>query len=377
MSDASRRAEFARFADEVVAPPAQGADARGAVDPAVVDALRDRGYLGCVVPQELGGLGMSQVDYGLLTGEVGRACASARTLMTVQGLVTEALMRWGSPALKAAWLTPLARGSHIGAFALSEEEAGSDASLIRTCIERDGDDLLISGRKQWISYGQSADVFLIFGRLPDGFAAVLVPGDTPGLTRQPVAAMTGTRAAMMAHINLDKCRIGGDSIVGRTGFGLSHVAATALDHGRYSVAWGAVGIAEAAISFAGSHARTRTQFGSPLIEMPAMRARLAKMGVAAQAARALCLESGNLRDARSPSALMCTVAAKYAASKAAVYAANEAVHIHGARGLMADWPVERLLRDAKVTEIIEGSSDVLESMLGGYYGEAGHATGNS
>ncbi len=358
-----RRRAFEEFTCEYVAPFAAAADRSGFLDPSVIQALRKKGYLGGFVPIDSGGLGLDQITYGLLTGEVARACSAARTLLTVHGLVETALMRWGSEETRRELLPALATGRQLGAFALSESEAGTDAGALLTQIRREGNDLLVSGEKQWVSFGQSADVFLVFGRTPEGIAAVLVPGSCANLERRPVTTMAGTRGAMMAHLRLNGCRVPIHAMVGRPGFGLSHVAASALDHGRYSVAWGAVGIIDACVQACLRFVRDRPQFSTTLLKQPLMRARLTRMKVAARAARLLCMEAGRLRNANASSAIAETMAAKYFASKAAVEAANEAVQIHGARGLLEDMGIERLLRDAKVTEIIEGSSDMLELLL--------------
>lgn len=355
---------FRHFAQDGIAPSAATSDKAGRLDPASVEALRSHGYFGCVTPRALGGLGMDQISYGLLTAEVGRACSATRTLMTVHHLTSAAVLRWATPETKATLVPRLARGEEIAAFALSEPGAGSDASALSTTIHREGDNLVISGKKCWVSFGQIASVLLVIGRSDEGMTAVLVPHNTPGLHKQPVNTMVSTRASMMAEITLDRCKVPATWIVGRAGFGLSHVVTTALDHGRYSVAWGSVGIAEAAVHASCEFTQSRSQFGSLLRDKPLMRARLTRIAVAARAARALCMEAGRLREAGAPSAIVETMVAKYAASKAAVYATNEAVQIHGARGLLEEQQIERLLRDAKVTEIIEGSSDILELLLG-------------
>jgi glutaryl-CoA dehydrogenase (non-decarboxylating) len=358
------RRAFARFASEWIAPFARASDRSGALERAVIDALRREGFLGCLLPAESGGLSMDHVTYGLLTAEVARVCSSARTLMTVHGLVETAVQRWGSVETRSALLPELAAGRQLGAFALSEPRAGSDAGALETEIRRDGHHLVISGEKSWVSFGQIADIILLFGRSTEGITAVLIPGDCPNLVRVPVGTMVGTRGSMMAHLRLDNCRVPARAVIGRPGFGFSHVAAAALDHGRYSVAWGAVGIIDACLHACAEFTRERAQFSSLLKDQPLMRARLTRMAVMARAGRLLCTEAGRLRDVGSPAAIKETMAAKYFASKAAVYAANEAVQIHGARGLMEEAGVERLLRDAKVTEIIEGSSDILELLLG-------------
>lgn len=357
------RCDFARFAEQSVAPFAAAADSTGALDPSVIEALRTQRFLAAFVPAEFGGLGMDEITYGLLTGEVARACSAARTLLTVHGLVATAVLRWGSAETKSALLPELAAGRRLGAFALSELQAGSDAGAIQTSIRHDHGDLVISGEKAWVSFGQTADVFLVFGRSVEGVTAVLVPGDCRNLRRHPVLTMVGTRGARMAHLSFDECRLPARAVLGRPGFGLSHVAAAALDHGRYSVAWGASGIIAAALKASSQFTRERSHSSTLLKCLPLMRARLARMAVTARAARLLCIEAGRLRNARAPSAMAATLAAKYFASRAAVQAANEAVQIHGARGLLEESGVERLLRDAKVTEIIEGSSDTLELLL--------------
>ena len=316
-----------------------------------------------MLPKELGGRGMNALTYGVLSGEVGRACSACRTLLTVHDMVAAAVHRWASPRLRQDVLPRMAGGAVLAAFALSEPEAGNDAASIATTITRDGDTYLIRGQKNWISFGQIADVFLVFGQSKGGSVAVLVPGDADGLARAPVANMVGTRGASMANIRFDDVRVPVDAIVGKEGFGLSHVAQTALDHGRYSVAWGAVGIVDAALASCSEFSRARQAFGASLADQPIVQRELTRMAVSARAARLMCMEAGRLRALRDPASLGQTLMAKYFASKAAVRAANAAVQLHGARGLLAGALPERLLRDAKVTEIIEGSSESLEVVI--------------
>jgi len=364
VAPAEARQVFAEFANQHVAPHAATADRTGELDPTVIRALRERGFLSGFLPTEWGGLGMDSVTYGVLTGEVARVCSAARTLLTVQGLVATAVLRWGSADMRRSLLPELASGRQLAAFALSEPRAGSDAGTLETQIRRSDGDLIISGEKSWVSFGQTADVFLLFGRSAEGVTAVLVPGGSRNLMREPVRTMVGARGAGMAHLKLDNCRVPAQSVVGRPGFGLSHVAAHALDYGRYSVAWGAVGIIDAALQACLKFARERPVRSALLKDQPLMRGRLTRMAASARAARLLCMEAGRLRDMNAVSATTETMIAKYFSSKSAVQAANEAVQIHGARGLLEEAGIERLLRDAKVTEIIEGSSDTLELLLG-------------
>ena len=209
------RKEFARFAQEFIAPRAGESDRTSTLDPAVIDALRKRQFLGGFLPRTCGGLGMDQMTYGLLTGEIARACSATRTLLTVHGLVATAVLRWGSNETQSEWLPELASGRQLAAFALSELGAGTDAGAIETTMRRDAGDWILSGEKAWVSFGQTADVFLLFGRCVDGVAAVLLPGDCRNLVRHPVTTMVGTRAGMMAHLRLDECRVPARMIIDR------------------------------------------------------------------------------------------------------------------------------------------------------------------
>jgi glutaryl-CoA dehydrogenase (non-decarboxylating) len=363
-SEDAARGAFARFANEAISPYAAASDAAGAIRPECIEAIRSAGYLGAFLPRDVGGLGLDAVSYGLLTCEMARACSSCRTLMTVHDMVGSAILRWGSRELRSEILPQLATGSLIAAFALSEADAGSDAAAMRATIRRQGEDLILDGVKSWVSYGQTANLFLVFGRSEEGITAVLVSGEQPGITRRAVTEMVGTRAAMMADVRFEACRLSPHSIVGKPGFGLTHIAQTALDHGRYSVGWGAVGIIDAAFAACTAFVRERCQFGTPLVTQPQIRVHLTRMAALARASRLMCREAGLLRQARAPEAIIETMLAKYFAAKSAVSAANAAVQIHGARGLLRSGKPERLLRDAKVTEIIEGTAEMLELLIG-------------
>ncbi|WP_157201895.1 acyl-CoA dehydrogenase family protein [Massilia sp. Root335] len=363
LPSADRKKEFARFASERVAPFAEAADRTGCLSDDVIDALSDAGYLGALVSPEYGGMGMSQAQYGELTAEIARSCSATRTLLTVHGLVTTSVARWGSDKLKGDFLRRFTSSAGLTAFAMSEANAGSDAKAIELSIQEDGADLLLFGEKRWISFGARAAYILVFGVLAGASTAVLVNGDCPNLIKEAVPSMVGTRGAMMANLRFDGCRVPKNAIVGRPGFGVSHVAATALDFGRYSVAWGSIGIIEACVRKSLEFSNARYQFDKRIKDHPQVAARITKMLAVSRVTRLLATEAGRLRDEGSPDSLLETMLAKYAASKGAVYAANEAIQIHGARGLLTETGLERLLRDAKVTEIIEGSSDVLETMI--------------
>jgi alkylation response protein AidB-like acyl-CoA dehydrogenase len=358
------RAEFRAFASAEVAPHADRFDREEAIDLDLVRQLAARGYLGSLLPAEHAGGergGRDMITYGLLTEELGRACSSVRSLLTVHDMVAHGIQRWGSPAQRERWLPRMARGEVIGALALSEPEAGSDASGVRTeaVPEPEGaDGFVLTGSKKWISFGQIADLFLVIARCQAKPTAFLVERGTPGLAIAPIRGLLGTRASMLAELTFDGCRLPKESLIGRIGFGVSHVAAAALELGRYSVAWGSVGIGQACLDASQSYAASRQQFGKPLSDHQLIRAMLTEMIVNVRAARLLCCRAGYLKEIGDPGAFMEIMAAKYFASTMATRVAADAVQIHGANGIGADYPVGRYLRDSRVMEIIEGSTQI-------------------
>ncbi|MGW1104719.1 acyl-CoA dehydrogenase family protein [Streptomyces sp. NPDC002540] len=363
---AQDRKEFRAFADHHIAPHADAYHRAQRTPPEIIRLLADEGLLGLPVAQEYGGGGCDAVTLGLLAGELGRACSSLRSLLTVHTMVAHAIARWGSRSQKETWLPRLARGERIGALAVSEPGAGSDASAVTTRLVRDGDDWVADGHKKWITYGESADLFLVVGRSAEGPTALLVERDTPGLRTEPIEDMIGIRASMTAHVYFDDCRVPAGNALARPGLGVSHVVGAALDLGRYTVGWGCVGILDACLEASADYAATREQFGSLIKEHQLVRRMISNMYTDAHAARLLCLEAGRLRDERHPGALAATSTAKYFAATAAGRAAADAVQIHGANGCSSDYPVQRLLGDSRVMEIIEGSAQLHQVGLAEY-----------
>lgn len=355
-----------RFVRERIAPRAGGWDREQRIPLDLLDELRGRGYLGAPLPREVGGGDMEPIAYGLLTQEIGSGCSSVRSLLTVHDMVTSTLWRWGNAFVKEEVVPRLARGEWLGALALSEPAVGSDAAAVETEARREGEDLVLDGLKTWTSFGQIADVFLVLARWDGQLAALLVPAESAGLTRSPITGMVGTRAALLAELRFDGCRVPVSHLVGRRGFGLSHVVSTALDHGRYSVAWGAVGIAQACLDACLQHTSQRSQFGSPLAEHPLVQRKLTEMIASSRAARLLCYRAGYLRQNGDPGAIAETMVAKYFASRVATRSANDAIQLHGAVGLTDRSPVERYLRDARVTEVIEGSTQIQQMSIPRY-----------
>jgi len=360
LSETQRQARlrFREFVKERVLPYAPGWDREERVPTEVIDCLRANGYLGAPLPAECGGGGMDAITYGLLTEEIGRGCSSLRSLLTVHDMVTLAIWRWGSRELKAKVARSAGTGETLCALALTEKEAGSDAASVQTVAIKEGDEYVISGGKKWITFGQVADFFLVLARMEDKLTAFLVPSDAPGFSRRPIRGIVGARASLLAEMEFNRCRIPSLNIVGRPGFGLSHVFSTALDLGRYSVAWGSVGIAQACLDACLEYTASRTQGGVLIREHQLIQRKLTDMIVNTRAARLLCYRAGYLRDTGNPAAMSETLIAKYFASLAAVAAANDAVHLHGANGLTEEYSVARYLRDSKVMEIIEGSTEI-------------------
>ncbi|HSS47597.1 MAG TPA: acyl-CoA dehydrogenase family protein [Thermoanaerobaculia bacterium] len=357
------RDEFRDFVAAEILPHADRWDREAAISRKVIDALRARDYLGSNVVGKFGGVGRDMITYGLLTEEIARGCSSVRSLLTVHDMVAHAIQRWGSPEQRQTFLPALARGKLLAALALSEANAGSDAGSVETTAADSNYGWVLNGRKKWTTFGQIAGLFLVLAQFEGQPTAFLVERETPGLTVKPLQGVWGTRASQLAELTFEECCIPHGNLIGRIGFGLSHVIAAALEHGRYSVAWGAVGIGQACLDACRRYTAERRQFGVPLSDHQLIRRLLADMIVNVRAARLLCLRAGWLRDQRDPVAFMEIMAAKYFASTMAVRAANDAVQIHGANGMSDDFPVGRYLRDAKVTEIIEGSTQIQQNAL--------------
>jgi glutaryl-CoA dehydrogenase (non-decarboxylating) len=353
---------FREFCSKHIRPAAEEFDRNEIVPPEIAARMGEEGLLGLTVAPRYGGLGSDMVTYGLLHEEVGRGCGSCRSLLTVHEMVCYAIQRWGSKAQKEHWLPLLVTGAVVGAFAASENGAGSDLSSIETTAAVRGEVYILSGRKQWISFGQIAGLFLVLARCGVGLAAFLVERETTGVKVLPMRGVTGLKASMLAEIVFEEVEVPRGNLVGRLGFGLSHVFSSALLHGRYSVAWGCVGIAQECLKLA-FEASQRVQFGAPIHTHQLVKRLIAEIAVNTQAARLMCLHSGVLIDRGDPDAVPQIMAAKYFASQAASKSADHAVQIHGARGLRPETPVNRLWRDARVMEIIEGSTELQQIMI--------------
>jgi alkylation response protein AidB-like acyl-CoA dehydrogenase len=359
-STAELRAAVRAFAAVEVAPLAAAIDEIERVPRELVVRIARLGWLGAALSEEWGGAGWDSHEQGILHEELGRGSASVEGVVNVHNMASQSVQRWGSRGLKQKWLPRFASGTSLAAFALTEPEAGSDVASVATAAVRDGDAWVLDGTKHWITCGQTADVFLVLARSVEGPTAFLVERDAPGLRMEPIGGLLGCRGYALASLKLERCRVPGEQLVGRPGFGLSHVASVGLDAGRYSLAWACVGMIEACLAATLSYISQRRQFGVLLAEHALIQRIVARMSVAARAARGLCLAAAESRSRRSPGAALDAMVAKYFAANAFWRAASDAVQVHGAAGCSRALPVERWLRDAKIMEIIEGTREIHE-----------------
>jgi glutaryl-CoA dehydrogenase (non-decarboxylating) len=358
------RASFREFVDTQVAPFAGLADRDQLLPTQVIRSLAEAGYLGSTLSREHGGRALDALTYGQLSEEFGRTCQSVRNFVAVVDMVAYAIARWGTPAQAAAWLGRITSGETIAAFALTEPDIGSDAKNVTTTARRDAADAVLTGRKKWISFGQIADLFLVFAQYDGAHTGFLVERNTPGLTITPIEGLLGLRGSMLAELDFDQCRVPLTNMVGLPGMGLLFVASSALEMGRYSTAWGCVGLAQACLDASTSYAADRVQYGTPIADHQLVRRMLADMVTGIAAARSLCRQAGSARTAGDPDAVNQTLIAKYFASTMVNRVADDAVQIHGAQGIGAEFAVQRHLRDARVMEIIEGTTQIHQDIIG-------------
>ncbi len=357
------QAAFQVFVDEEIVPYAAKNDLEERIPPEVIKKLADRGYLGSMIPKEYGGMDMDMITIGLLNEEVGRGCSSVRGLLTVHGMVALAILRWGTKEQREYWLPQMASGEIIGAFGLTEPNVGSDAKSIETAAVYEAGSYILNGRKKWTTMGQIADIYLIFAKCEDKPTAFIVEKGSSGFSASPITGLIGSRASMIAELFMEDCRIPEKNLVGRIGTGLSHVALFSLDYGRYTIAWGCVGLGQACLDESLKYSRKRKQFGGPLRQNQLIQKMITEMVVNIKAARLMCLNAGYLKEIGDPDSIMETWNAKYFASTVINKIASDAVQIHGANGCCREYPVERYYRDARVNEIIEGTTQMHEVLI--------------
>nr|WP_206314201.1 acyl-CoA dehydrogenase family protein [Streptomyces coryli] len=356
------------FTDREIRPHAAEWDRAESVDRAIVKKLGSVGFLGLTIPEEYGGSGGDHLSYVLVTEELGRGDSAVRGIVSVSlGLVGKSIAAWGSEEQKRQWLPRLTSGEALGCFGLTEPGTGSDAANLTTRAVRDGDEWVIDGAKMFITNGTWADVVLLFARTSDapghkGVSAFLVPTDAAGLTRREIHGKLGLRGQATAELVLEGVRVPDSAMVAPEGKGFS-VAMSALAKGRMSVAAGCVGIAQAALDAAVGYAGEREQFGAPIAGKQLVQELISDIAVDVDAARLLTWRVADLIDRGLPFATESSKA-KLFASEAAVRSANNALQVFGGYGYIDEYPVGKLLRDARVMTLYEGTSQIHKLLIG-------------
>ncbi len=364
------------FAQNEVLPKAAEIDREHRHPTELVKRMAELGFLGVAVPDQYGGAGLDNVCYALAMEEISRACASTGVIMSVNNsLVCDPIYRFGTEEQKKEWLTPLASGKLLGCFALSEPEAGSDAAAQKTTAEKQSDgSWIINGTKNWITNGPVADVCVLFTMNDKaaghkGITAFILPMKTKGVRTGPPDDKMGIRGSKSSQIYLDEVRLPADALLGEVGRGFA-VAMSTLDGGRIGIAAQALGIARACLEDSLAYAQQRRTMGKPIVQHQAISFKLADMATEIDAARLLVHRAAWLKDNKLPYGKEASMAKLYA-SDVANRAAREAIQIYGGNGYVTEFPVERHFRDAKITEIYEGTSEIQRLVIAGYLQKGG------
>ncbi len=363
------------FATNEVLPKAAEIDREHRHPAELVKRMAELGFLGIAIPEEYGGSGFDHVSYALAMEEVSRACASTGVIMSVNNsLVCDPIYRFGTEEQKKEWLVPLASGKLLGCFALSEPEAGSDAAAQKTTAEKSGDTWTINGTKNWITNGPVADVCVLFTMNDKaaghkGITAFILPMKTKGVRVGQPDDKLGIRGSKSSQIFLDDVKLPDALCLGGVGGGFK-VAMSTLDGGRIGIAAQALGIARASLEDSLAYAQQRRTFGKPIAQHQAIQFKLADMATEIDAARLLTLRAAWLKDQKLPYGKEASMAKLYA-SDVANKAAREAIQIFGGNGYVTEYPVERHFRDAKITEIYEGTSEIQRLVIAGHLAKGG------
>jgi len=355
------------FAQSTLAPRAEEIDREARFPAENIAELAQMGVMGINLPEEYGGADMGSVGEALAIAEIAKACAATAEILAVHCLVSEIILHAGTEAQKKKYL-PMACNGQIGAFALTEAGAGSDASAAKTKAVVDGGDYIINGTKCFISnMSKSEGDYVVVIALTDpdkgvkGMSAILVDKDTPGFSIGKTEDKMGIRGAGVSELVFEDCRVPRSNLVGEEGQGFK-IAMTALDGGRIGMAAQGVGLAEAAIAHAVKYSKERVQFGKPISANQGIQWYLADMAVRTEAARLLTMQAADLKD-RGISVTKQAAMAKYYASENAVWVTNKSLQIHGGYGYMKDYAIERMYRDARIIPLYEGTSEVQKMVI--------------
>ena len=353
------------FAAAELAPNVDAWDREAHFEPSLIRKLGESGFLGMLIPEQYDGLGLDTLTYLIALEEIAAVDASTAVMMSVHNsLPTQMILKSGSEEQRERFLKPMARGELLGAFALSEPEAGSDAGSLRAQAVRDGDDWVLNGTKSWVTSGSHAGVILVMARTDSsgdrkgakGIGAFIVTPDMPGFNVGKKEDKMGLRASPTVQLNLEDLRVPAANLLGDPSKGFVY-ALQGLDNGRLGIAAQATGIARAALELSVRYAAERRQFGVPIADFQAIQFKLADMAVRVTAARALLHASAAAKDRGEPITQFGSMS-KLLASETAMWVTTQAIQIYGGYGYVKEYPVERLFRDAKVTEIYEGTSEI-------------------
>ena len=361
------RESVRKFARERLAPNAAQWDREKHFPRAELEAIAAMGLCGVAIPEDWNGAGMNYTALAIACEEISAGDGSTCTIVMVTNLVANILLGYGNDAQKGEFLRPVAQGKALGAFCLSEPHAGSDAAAITTRAEKVGSGYVLNGVKQFITSGKNAALAIVFavtdkGAGKKGISAFVVPTSTPGYQVARIEDKTGQRASDTAQIVLENCKVPAANLLAQEGMGY-RIALANLESGRINVAAQATGMASTALEAALSYARERKSMGKTLLEHQAVNFRLADMATGVEAARQLYLHAAQLRDAGEPCLKEASMA-KLFASESAERVCSDAIQIHGGYGYVSDFPVERIWRDVRVTQIYEGASDIQRLVIG-------------
>jgi butyryl-CoA dehydrogenase len=357
------------FAEKEVAPRAAVVDAEARFPAETIRMMGELGLMGVTIPEEYGGAGADSICYVIAIEEISRACASTGVIMSINNsLVCDLIHKFGDEGQKRRFLIPLARGERLGCFCLSEPDAGSDASNLRVTALAEGDHFVLSGVKNFITNGKEADIAIVFATVGHhlkhkGICALVVEKGTPGLHVLKEESKLGIRGSSTCQLLFEQCRVPRANLLGEIGEGF-RIAMVSLDGGRIGIAAQAVGIARAALEASLEYARGRVQFGRPIAAFQAIQFLLADMATRIDAARLLTYRAASLRDCGAPYTKEGSMA-KLSASEVAMWVTTKAIQIYGGYGYITDYPVQRHFRDAKVTEIYEGTSEIQRLVIAG------------
>jgi len=360
------QARARRFAQGEILPIAAEYDRKAEVPPGIADKAKVAGLINVTIPTEYGGMGYGALESAIIAEELGAACAGISITILVNGLALTPIQLFGTEEQKEKFLRPVAEGGKLASFCLTERGAGSDASALKTTALPDGDDFVINGQKCFITSGSLAEVLTVFAltdpdRGPRGVSAIVVPADTPGIRVTKVEDKMGQRASTTVELTFENVRVPQANLLGKRGRGFP-IALQTLDFGRSGVAALSVGVARAALRYAADYAKSRQQFGAPIINNQGIAFMLADMAMKVEAARLLTWQAAWLAD-QGLKATDKSAMAKCFAADTAMEVTTNAVQVLGGYGYMRDYPVEKLMRDAKLLQIYEGTNQIQRMVI--------------